>query len=119
MHAHPVLQYSLTPIIMSQSILDVDDKFFQPDPSEGSGPPRNDNVPGSLQRASLRLDFPPSYVVVGAYRLLSDKSLSVPIWQKCRNGFLRGAAVGGIWVCGCVCQGATEITNFTPYNSPF
>ncbi|KAH9169111.1 hypothetical protein EDB89DRAFT_1813573, partial [Lactarius sanguifluus] len=56
-----------------------------------------ENVPDSLQRASLRLDFPPSYVVVGAYRLLSDKSLFVPMWQKCRNGFLRGAAVGGVW----------------------
>ncbi len=85
---------------MSQAILDLDnnDKFFQRDPSEGSGPPTNQSVPDSLQRASLRLDFPPSYVIVGAYRLLSDKALFVPIWKKCRNGFLRGIAVGSVWV---------------------
>lgn len=88
---------SFTPITMSQAILEVDDKFFERSSSEGSGPPRKENVPDSLQRASLRLDFPPSYIVVGAYRLLSDKSLFVPIWQKCRNGFSRGAAVGGVW----------------------
>ncbi|KAF8263792.1 hypothetical protein EI94DRAFT_1739992 [Lactarius quietus] len=82
---------------MSQSVLEVDDKFFERKPSEGSGPPKNEGVPGSLQRATLRLEFPPSYVVVGAYRLLSDKSLFVPIWQKCRSGVLRGLAVGGVW----------------------
>jgi hypothetical protein len=84
---------------MSQSILDVNDKFFVEDLSDGSGPPRNTDVPNSLQRATLRLNFPPSYVVVGAYRLLSDKALIIPIWRKCRNGFLKGAAVGCAWVC--------------------
>ncbi|KAH9973378.1 hypothetical protein BGW80DRAFT_1310487 [Lactifluus volemus] len=82
---------------MSQSILDVNDKFFVEDPFDGSGPPRNTDIPNSLQRATLRLNFPPSYVVVGAYRLLSDKALFIPIWQKCRNGFLKGAAVGCAW----------------------
>ncbi|KAI0296911.1 hypothetical protein B0F90DRAFT_1811257 [Multifurca ochricompacta] len=71
--------------------------LFARDPSEGSGPPKNLDVPDSLQHATLRLSFPPSYVVVGAYRLLSDKALFVPIWKKCRNGFLRGAIVGSIW----------------------
>jgi hypothetical protein len=89
---------------MSQSILEVDDKFFKRKPSEGSGPPRVENVPDSLHRASFRLEFPPSYVVVGAYRLLSDKSLFVPIWQKCRNGVLRGVTVGGVWVGSHVCK---------------
>ena len=92
----------LTLIIMSKSVLEVDDKFFERNPSEGSGPPRNENIPGSLQHAALRLEFSPSYIIVGAYRLLSDRSLLVPIWQKCRNGFVRGVAVGGVWVCGCV-----------------
>jgi hypothetical protein len=87
---------------MSQPIRDVNDKFFVEDPSDGSGPPRSADVPNSLQRATLRLNFPPSYVVVGAYRLLSDKALFIPIWQKCRNGFLRGAAIGCVWVCDCV-----------------
>jgi hypothetical protein len=102
---------------MSQSILEVDDKFFERKPSEGSGPPRSESVPGTLQRAALRLEFPPSYVVVGAYRLLSDKSLFVPIWQKCRNGFLRGVTVGGVWVRSCVCLGAQLIPG--TIRSPF
>ena len=45
-----------------------------------------------------RLSFPPSYVVVGVYRLLSDKNLYVPAWQKCKHGFLRGAVIGLGWV---------------------
>ena len=84
---------------MSQSVLDIDDKFFLPSPSEGSGPPKNVDIPESLQNAAHRLSFPPSYVVVGVYRLLSDKALFSPVWQKCRSGFLRSAAVGSVWVC--------------------
>lgn len=45
-----------------------------------------------------RLSFPPFYVVVGVYRLLTDKSLFVPIWEKCKHGFMRGAALGLGWV---------------------
>ncbi|KAI0275468.1 hypothetical protein BC834DRAFT_815752 [Gloeopeniophorella convolvens] len=82
---------------MSQSLLDADEKLWRPDPADGSGPPKKEHVPDVLQRATLRLGFPPSYVVVGAYRLLSDKALFVPVWQKCRNGAIRGATVGGIW----------------------
>jgi hypothetical protein len=87
---------------MSQSTLGVDEDFFLRDPSNGSGPPRNMDIPDRLQRATLRLSFPPSYVIVGAYRLLSDKALYIPIWKKCRNGFLRGTIVGCVWVCRAV-----------------
>lgn len=55
-------------------------------------------VPSELSRATLRLQFPPSYVVVGAYRLLTDKTLLKPTWDKCKHAARRGAIVGGIWV---------------------
>ena len=45
-----------------------------------------------------RLTFPPIYVVVGAYRFVTDKNLYVPSWQKCKHGFVRGAVVGVVWV---------------------
>lgn len=45
-----------------------------------------------------RLAFPPIYVLVGAYRLATDKNLYVPAWQKCKHGVVRGMVVGGIWV---------------------
>jgi hypothetical protein len=85
---------------MSQSVLDVDENFFARNPSEGSGPAKNMDIPDSLQSATRRLSFPPSYVVVGVYRLLSDKALFSPVWQGCRSGFLRSAAIGGVWVRG-------------------
>lgn len=55
-------------------------------------------IPTQLARASRRLGFPPSYVVVGAYRLLSDKTLLKPSWDKCKHAARRGAIVGAIWV---------------------
>ncbi|KAJ7125171.1 hypothetical protein C8R44DRAFT_619208 [Mycena epipterygia] len=55
-------------------------------------------VPPSLIRATSRLQFPPSYVLVGVYRLFTDKHLYVPAWQKCQHGVQRGAVVGLIWV---------------------
>lgn len=59
----------------------------------------NDNpVPTQLARATRRLEFPPSYVVVGAYRLLSDQTLLRPSWDKCKHATRRGAIVGAIWV---------------------
>ncbi|KAH9957835.1 hypothetical protein BC827DRAFT_1137325 [Russula dissimulans] len=82
---------------MSQSVLDINQDFFARDPSESSGPPKNVHVPDSLRSSTHRLPFPPSYVVVGVYRLLSDKALFLPVWEKCRSGFLRGVAVGGVW----------------------
>ncbi len=83
---------------MSRSVLDTDENVFMRNPSEGSGPPKNVDIPNSLQRATLRLGFPPSYVIVGVYRLLSDKALFSPVWQRCRSGFLGGAAIGSVWV---------------------
>jgi hypothetical protein len=72
---------------------------FARSPSKGSGPPKSVGAPDSLRRSTLRLGFPPSYVIVGVYRLLSDKALFLPVWYLCRSGFLKGAAVGGVWVC--------------------
>ena len=55
-------------------------------------------VPPKLERAYSRLLFPPSYVVVGVYRLLSDEALYIPAWNKCKHGVVRGATVGFVWV---------------------
>lgn len=65
-----------------------------------------DAVPENLTRATLRLQFPPTYVIVGVYRLFSDKSLYIPAWDKCKHATQRGAIVGVIWVrftCFCYC----------------
>jgi hypothetical protein len=56
-------------------------------------------VPPELERAARRLQFPPSYVIVGVYRLVTDKSLSRPAWDKCKHGTQRGLTVGFAWVC--------------------
>ena len=56
------------------------------------------HLPPNLTRAALRLEFPPSYVLVGVYRLLTDKNLYKPAWDKCKHATSRGAIVGGIWV---------------------
>ncbi|KIJ66628.1 hypothetical protein HYDPIDRAFT_129676 [Hydnomerulius pinastri MD-312] len=53
----------------------------------------------NLQRASLRLNFTPVYVVVGVYRLFTDKSLYKPAWDKCKHGARRGLVVGFVWTC--------------------
>ncbi|KAG2138073.1 uncharacterized protein EDB93DRAFT_1165941 [Suillus bovinus] len=58
-----------------------------------------DEVPPELHRAMLRLNFPSSYVVVGAYRLFTDRSLYGPAWDKCRNGARRGLICGFAWIC--------------------
>ncbi|KAF7321811.1 hypothetical protein MKEN_00702900 [Mycena kentingensis (nom. inval.)] len=55
------------------------------------------SIPPSLIRANSRLQFPPSYVVVGVYRLCTDKLLYVPAWAKCKHGVQRGAVVGLVW----------------------
>ncbi|KDQ58230.1 hypothetical protein JAAARDRAFT_35040 [Jaapia argillacea MUCL 33604] len=60
-------------------------------------PHDHDHPISSLSRADARLQFPPSYVIVGVYRLCTDKNLYVPAWQKCKHGIVRGLAVGGIW----------------------
>ncbi|KAF8555068.1 hypothetical protein OG21DRAFT_1461494 [Imleria badia] len=59
----------------------------------------SDPIPANLQRAILRLKFPPSYVVVGVYRLCTDKSLYKPAWDKCKHGAQRGLVVGFVWTC--------------------
>ncbi|KAG6380568.1 hypothetical protein JVT61DRAFT_4931 [Boletus reticuloceps] len=58
----------------------------------------SDPVPANLQRATLRLSFPPSYVAVGVYRLCTDESLYKPAWDKCKHGVQRGLIVGFVWV---------------------
>ncbi|KAF9553374.1 hypothetical protein CPC08DRAFT_713792 [Agrocybe pediades] len=55
------------------------------------------DVPEPLQRATLRMTFPPSYVLVGVYRLFTDRLLWQPAWDKCRHAVRRGAIVGAIW----------------------
>ncbi|KAI0962620.1 hypothetical protein AcW1_001398 [Taiwanofungus camphoratus] len=59
--------------------------------------PYTQDVPDNLRRATARLHFPPSYVAVGVYRLLTDKTLYSPAWKKCEHGLLRGATVGVVW----------------------
>ncbi|KAI0647819.1 hypothetical protein C8Q79DRAFT_1109783 [Trametes meyenii] len=62
--------------------------------------PYTEDVPKSLHHATSRLQFPPSYVVVGFYRLVTDKTLYVPAWKKCKHGFVRGASVALVWAVG-------------------
>lgn len=54
-------------------------------------------VPAALERATDRMEFPPSYVVVGIYRLFTDKALLIPTWDKCKHATQRGLAVGLVW----------------------
>ena len=61
-------------------------------------------IPPTLERAYSRLVFPPSYVVVGIYRLCSDKTLLVPAWQQCKHGAIRGGVIGGIRVRTTFCS---------------
>ena len=63
--------------------------------------PYTENVPHNLRRATARLQFPPSYVVVGVYRFCTDKNLYVPAWKKCQHGVVRGLGVGLVWVRSC------------------
>ncbi|TBU37229.1 hypothetical protein BD309DRAFT_974463 [Dichomitus squalens] len=60
----------------------------------------DENIPLNLRRAAHRMQFPPSYVVVGFYRLLTDPHLRVPAWKKCEHAFMRGATVGLVWATG-------------------
>ncbi|PPQ76580.1 hypothetical protein CVT26_012820 [Gymnopilus dilepis] len=56
-----------------------------------------EHVPATLKRATLRMEFPPSYALVGVYRLCTDKQLYKPAWDKCKHATQRGAVVGAIW----------------------
>ena len=77
------------------------------EPSQGllpGGPIQDDadyhteQVPQNLRRATARLQFSPTYVVVGVYRLLTDEKLYIPAWDKCKHGFVRGASIALVWV---------------------
>ncbi|TFK66423.1 hypothetical protein BDN72DRAFT_799982 [Pluteus cervinus] len=57
----------------------------------------HEHVPDHLARATFRMDFPPSYVLVGLYRFCTDKLLYIPAWDKCRHAARRGAIVGAVW----------------------
>ncbi|KAJ7647705.1 hypothetical protein FB45DRAFT_206659 [Roridomyces roridus] len=80
---------------MSLSGPEAQDALLSAQPSEVD--PVYNDVPASLARATSRLQFPPSYVVVGAYRLFTDKNLYIPAWAKCQHGVQRGAIAGLIW----------------------
>ena len=58
-----------------------------------------ESIPPELAHAAERLQFSPSYIVVGVYRLFTDKALYVPAWEKCKHGTQRGLVVGLAWVC--------------------
>ncbi|KAJ8457247.1 hypothetical protein ONZ45_g18385 [Pleurotus djamor] len=58
---------------------------------------KSDTPAEPLKRANLRLNFPPSYVLVGVYRLCTDKALYKPAWDKCKHAARRGAIVALIW----------------------
>ncbi|RDB14562.1 hypothetical protein Hypma_016293 [Hypsizygus marmoreus] len=59
--------------------------------------PHTPDVPKNLARATLRLQFSPTYVIVGVYRLFTDPLLYAPAWDKCKHGTRRGAIVGALW----------------------
>ena len=69
-----------------------------------SSPYSGENVPQNLKASTSRLQFPPSYVVVGVYRLITDRSLRVPAWDKLKHGVVRGASVALVWVSGYACM---------------
>jgi hypothetical protein len=60
--------------------------------------PDDDTLRIRAENRAARLTFPPSYVLVGVYRLFSDGSLFTPIWDKCRHGVRRGGIAALIWV---------------------
>ena len=72
--------------------------LFQDDSRTGRPGEHLEHVPDSLKRASLRMEFPPSYILVGIYRLFTDKTVYKPAWDKCKHGARRGAIVGLVWV---------------------
>ncbi|KAI0781672.1 hypothetical protein BC629DRAFT_576755 [Irpex lacteus] len=59
--------------------------------------PYSENVPENLKASTARLMFPPSYVVVGVYRLVTDKILRASAWNKLKHGIVRGASVALVW----------------------
>jgi len=60
-------------------------------------PPLRASDPSFNARES-RLQFSPSYAIVGVYRLITDPYLYRPIWAKVQHGTQRGLIVGFAWV---------------------
>jgi len=78
---------------------EAQDALFEPDPSQPTLHAHNlQNVPSNIARATLRLQFTPTYVIVGVYRLFTDENLYMPAWKKCKHATVRGAIVGAVWV---------------------
>ncbi|KAF6753174.1 hypothetical protein DFP72DRAFT_902106 [Ephemerocybe angulata] len=76
------------------------DSLFEARPRNIEGIPpslRPDDIPETLKRAALRLELPPSYALVGVYRLFTDRNLWKPTWDKCKHGVARGVLVGAVW----------------------
>lgn len=67
-------------------------------PSTSPAAAYSGNIPAHLHASMSRLQFTPSYVVVGVYRLFTDKTLARPAWDKCKHGLVRGATVALVWV---------------------
>ena len=55
------------------------------------------DLPPNLSTAAFRLNFPPSYVFVGVYRLSTERTLYGPVWDNCTHDTRREAIVGSIW----------------------
>jgi len=91
-----LINYNLDEMSLAATGPEAHDSLFErPQPTVASS---NEQVPPNLERATLRLQYPPTYVIVGVYRLLTDKALYVPAWDKCKHATRRGAIVGVIWV---------------------
>ena len=74
---------------------EAQDALFKSVPSHRD---KLENIPSNLKRATLHLQFPPTYVIIGMYRLFTDETLYVPAWKKCKHATVRGAVVGTSWV---------------------
>lgn len=65
-------------------------------PKMSAGP--RPTASSSQPLTGFRLGFSPSYILVGVYRLSTDPLLRVPVWKKCKHGFIRGLVAGLVWV---------------------
>ncbi|KAJ3991897.1 hypothetical protein F5050DRAFT_1791706 [Lentinula boryana] len=81
----------------AQNSLSKSDKSLTENNKNNNNILHKSDLPDHLASSSQRLQFPPSYALVGIYRLCTDKNLYIPVWQKCQHGTARGAAVGLVW----------------------
>ncbi|KAF8996704.1 hypothetical protein BDQ17DRAFT_1544631 [Cyathus striatus] len=79
---------------MSTNTPETLDALFKP---ETPTHVHNIQIPPELRRATLRMEFSPSYVIVGVYRLCADRLIYGPAWEKCKHGTRRGLVVGAVW----------------------